>query len=436
MSTDIHRAIDAVWRIESPRLIAGLARMVRDVSLAEDLAQDALVAALERWPESGIPDNPGAWLMAAAKHRAIDTFRRTKLLERKHEELGREVDARQEAAVAALESAIDDHVGDDLLRLVFVACHPVLTAEARVALTLRLLGGLTTDEIARAFLVPEPTIAQRIVRAKRTLAEKGVPFELPRKPDLAERLSSVLEVIYLIFNEGYSATAGDDLMRPALCEEALRLGRILAELAPAEPEVHGLVALMEIQASRATARVGLAGEPILLLDQDRSRWDQLLISRGLAALERSQKLGGARGPYTLQAAIAACHARATIATDTNWARIASLYEELLEYSPSPVIELNRAVAVAMAFGPAAGLEIVETLTHEPSLKTYHLLPSVRGDLLSKLDRNEEACTEFERAASLTRNARERELLLNRGRACAEAHRQANHAGDGKASPIN
>ena len=424
MSTDIHRAIDAVWRIEFPRLIAGLARMVRDVSLAEDLAQDALVAALERWPESGIPDNPGAWLMAAAKHRAIDTFRRSKLLERKHQELGREVDARQEAAVAALESAIDDHVGDDLLRLIFVACHPVLTPEARVALTLRLLGGLTTDEIARAFLVPEPTIAQRIVRAKRTLSEKRVPFELPRRAELAERLSSVLEVIYLVFNEGYSATAGDDLMRPALCEEALRLGRILAELASAEPEVHGLVALMEIQASRAAARVGRAGEPILLLDQDRSRWDQLLISRGLDALERSQKLGGARGPYTLQAAIAACHARATAAADTNWARIASLYQELLEYSPSPVVELNRAVAVAMAFGPAAGLEIVETLTQEPSLKTYHLLPSVRGDLLSKLDRNDEACTEFERAASLTRNARERELLLNRARTCAEAHRQA------------
>ena len=433
MSTDIHRAIDAVWRIESPRLIAGLARMVRDVSLAEDLAQDALVAALERWPESGIPDNPGAWLMAAAKHRAIDTFRRKKLLERKHEELGREVDARQEAAVANLESAIDDHVGDDLLRLVFVACHPVLTAEARVALTLRLLGGLTTDEIARAFLVPEPTIAQRIVRAKRTLAEKHIPFELPRKADLAARLSSVLEVIYLIFNEGYSATAGDDLMRPALCDEALRLGRILAELAPAQPEVHGLVALMEIQASRATARVGLTGEPILLLDQDRSRWDQLLISRGLAALERSQKLGGARGPYTLQAAIAACHARATVPVDTNWARIASLYQELLEYSPSPVIELNRAVAVSMAFGPAAGLEIVEPLTQEPSLKTYHLLPSVRGDLLAKLDRNEEACAEFKHAASLTRNARERELLLNRARTCAEAHRQANHAANSNAS---
>jgi RNA polymerase sigma factor (sigma-70 family) len=415
MSTDIHRAIDAVWRIESPRLIAGLARVVRDVSLAEDLAQDALVAALERWPESGIPDNPGAWLMAAAKHRAIDTFRRKKLLERKHEELGREVDARQEAAVASLESAIDDHVGDDLLRLVFVACHPVLSAEARVALTLRLLGGLTTDEIARAFLVPEPTIAQRIVRAKRTLAEKRVPFELPSKADLAARLSSVLEVIYLIFNEGYSATAGDDLMRPDLCEEALRLGRILAELVPAEPEAHGLLALMEIQASRAAARVGPAGEPILLLDQDRSRWDQLLISRGLAALERSQKLGGTRGPYSLQASIAACHARATVGADTNWARIASLYQELLEYSPSPVIELNRAVAVAMAFGPAAGLEIVDTLAEEASLKNYHLLPSVRGDLLAKLGRNKEARPEFERAASLTRNARERELLLKRAR---------------------
>jgi predicted RNA polymerase sigma factor len=338
--------------------------------------------------------------------------------------------------VANLESAIDDQVGDNLLRLIFVACHPVLTAEARVALTLRLLGGLTTDEIARAFLLPEPTIGQRIVRAKRTLSEKRVPFELPRKAHLAQRLSSVLEVIYLIFNEGYSATAGDDLMRPGLCEEALRLGRILAELATTEPEVHGLVALMEIQASRANARIGLAGEPILLLDQDRSRWDQLLISRGLAALERSQKLGGARGPYTLQAAIAACHARATIAVDTNWARIASLYDELLEHSPSPVIELNRAVAIGMAFGPAAGLEIVEALTEEPSLKNYHLLPSVRGDLLSKLDRNEEARAEFERAASLTRNARERELLLNRARTCAEAHRQTTHAANSNAARAN
>src|ERR1700693_1841747 len=414
--------------------------MVRDVGLAEELAQDALVAALETWPKTGVPDKPGAWLMAAAKNRALDHFRRDKLLERKHEELAGEMELEQEIAAADHEAALiermDDDIGDDLLRLIFVACHPVLTSEARVALTLRLLGGLTTDEIARAFLVPEATIAQRIVRAKRTLAEKRVPFELPRKAELDTRLSSVLEVIYLIFNEGYSATAGDDLMRPTLCEEALPLVRILAELAPAEPEVHGLVALMEIQASRAAARVGLAGEPILLLEQDRSRWDQLLISRGLAALERSQKLGGAPGPYTLQATIAACHARATIATDTNWARIASLYQELLDYSPSPVIELNRAVAVSMAFGPAAGLEIVETLTQEPSLKTYHLLPSVRGDLLSKLDRNDEACTEFERAASLTRNARERELLLNRARVCAEASTKANHADNSKASRTN
>src|SRR6202011_2663157 len=432
-ATDTHRAIDAVWRIESARLIAGLTRIVRDVGLAEDLAQDALVAALEQWPESGVPNNPGAWLMATAKPRAIDSLRRGALLDRKHEQIARELEAEQERAVPDLEAALDDHVGDDLLRLVFIACHPVLATEARVALTLRLLGGLATDEIARAFLVPEPTVAQRIVRAKRTLADAHIPFEVPRGDELAARLASVLEVVYLIFNEGYSATAGDDWMRPALCEEALRLGRILAELAPTQSEVHGLVALMEIQASRAAARVGLAGQPILLLDQDRSRWDQLLISRGLVALERSQKLGGARGPYTLQAAIAACHARATISTDTNWARIASLYQELVEYSPSPVVELNRAVAVSMAFGPAAGLEIVETLTQEPSLKTYHLLPSVRGDLLSKLDRNEEACTEFERAASLTRNARERELLLNRARTCAEAHRQANHAANSNAS---
>src|SRR6202790_5072411 len=411
LSTDIPRAIDAVWRIESPRLIAGLARLVRDVSLAEDLAQDALVAALERWPESGIPDNPGAWLMAAAKHRAIDTFRRKKLLERKHEELGREADARQEAAVASLESAIDDHVGDDLLRLIFVACHPVLAAEARVALTLRLLGGLTTDEIARAFLVPEPTIAQRIVRAKRTLAEKRVPFELPRKADLAQRLSSVLEVIYLIFNEGYSATAGDDLMRPALCEEALRLGRILAELASQEPEVHGLVALMEIQASRSRARAGPSGEPVLLLDQNRTLWDQLLIHRGLAALDRAEKLSGMRGPYALQAAIAACHARALAPEETDWARIVALYEPLAQLTPSPVVELNRAVAFAMAFGPAAVLELVDALTPEPSLRGYHLLPSVRGDLLKKLGRFDEARGELERAAALTRNARDRELLL-------------------------
>ena len=431
-ATDTHRAIDAVWRIESPRLIAGLARIVRDVSLAEDLAQDALVAALERWPESGIPDNPGAWLMAAAKHRAIDLFRRNKLLERKHEELGRELDFRQETIVANFDTAIDDDVGDDLLRLVFTACHPVLASEARVALTLRLLGGLTTDEIARAFLVPEPTVAQRIVRAKRTLAEKRVPFEVPRRVELAARLSSVLEVIYLIFNEGYSATAGDDWIRPTLCEDALRLGRIVAELVPKEPEVHGLVALMEIQASRSKARVGPAGEPILLLNQDRSRWDQLLIRRGLAALERAEKLG-ARGPYTLQAKIAACHAKASTPEKTDWPRIAALYEALLQHTPSPVVELNRAVAVAMALGPAAGLELVDALTSEPSLKAYHLLPSVRGDLLAKLGRNDEARAEFGRAAALTRNARERELLLNRARACAEAQRRANHGDKSDAS---
>jgi RNA polymerase sigma factor (sigma-70 family) len=418
MATDIHRAIDTVWRMESPKLIASLARMVRDISLAEDLAQDALVVALQRWPESGIPDNPGAWLMATAKHRAIDTFRRNKLLERKHQEFGRELDARQETLVADLENALDDDVGDDLLRLVFISCHPVLAPEARVALTLRLLGGLTTDEIARAFLVPEPTIAQRIVRAKRTLSEKRVPFEVPRTADLPARLSSVLEVIYLVFNEGYSATAGDDLMRPALCEDALRLGRILAELVPEEPEVHGLVALMEIQASRSTARVGPAGELVLLLDQDRSRWDQLLISRGLAALERAKTLGNLQGAYALQAAIAACHATARTSAATDWPAIASLYAALMRLTPSPVVELNRAVAVAMAFGPAAGLEIVDALTLEPSLKSYHLLPSVRGDLLAKLGRYPEARAEFERAATLTRNARERELLQNRAQACA------------------
>jgi RNA polymerase sigma factor (sigma-70 family) len=426
MAADIHRAIDAVWRMESPRLIAGLTRMVRDVSLAEDFAQDALVAALERWPESGIPENRGAWLMTAAKHRAIDTFRRNKLLERKHEELGREYDARQEAAVADLENAIDDSVGDDLLGLMFISCHPVLPPEARVALTLRLLGGLTTDEIARAFLLPEATIAQRIVRAKRTLAEKRVPFEVPRAADLPARLSSVLEVIYLVFNEGYSATAGDDLLRPALCDDAVRLGRILAELTPNEPEVHGVVALMEIQASRAAARVGPTCEPILLLDQDRSRWDRLLISRGLAALQRAKGLGGLRGPYALQAAIAACHATAATPADTDWAGIATLYASLLEQVPSPVVELNRAVAVGMAFGPAAGLEIVDRLAAEPSLKSYHLLPSVRGDLLAKLGRHEEGCAEFERAASMTRNSRERDLLLNRARTCAEAVASANH----------
>ncbi len=417
-STLTHRAIDAVWRIESARIIAGLTRIVRDVGLAEELAQDALVAALEQWPASGIPDNPGAWLMATAKHRAIDLWRRNKLLERKHQEFGRELEAQQELAVPDLDAAIDDTVGDDLLRLVFISCHPVLSPEARVALTLRLLGGLTTDEIARAFLVPEPTVAQRIVRAKRTLAEARVPFEIPRKADLAARLASVLEVIYLVFNEGYSATAGDDWMRPALCEEALRLGRILAELAPQEPEVHGLVALMEIQASRSAARVSPSGEPILLLDQNRALWDQLLIRRGLAALERAEKLGGAQGPYALQAAIAACHARARTPAETDWAHIARLYAELAQLTPSPVVELNRAVAVAMAFGPQAGLELVGALTSEPSLAGYHLLPTVRGDLLAKLGRFDEARREFERAASLTRNGRERELLLERARACA------------------
>jgi RNA polymerase sigma-70 factor (ECF subfamily) len=416
MATDTHLAIDAVWRIESARLIAGLARIVRDVGLAEDLAHDALVAALERWPESGIPDNPGAWLMATAKHRAIDLLRRSTRLERKHEELGRELEAEQEMAMADFDDAIDDDVGDDLLRLMFISCHPVLSTEARVALTLRLLGGLTTEEIARAFLVPEPTIAQRIVRAKRTLAEARVPFEVPRGAERAARLSSVLEVLYLVFNEGYSATAGDDWMRPALCEDALRLGRILAELIPKEPEVHGLVALMEIQASRARARVGPSGRAVLLLDQDRARWDYILIHRGLAALERAEKLDGALGPYALQAAIAACHARARVAAETDWARIASLYDTLARLAPSPVVELNRAVAVAMAFGPAAGLELVDALTSEPSLKAYHLLPSVRGDLLAKLGRFDEASAEFGRAASLTRNARERELLLERAAA--------------------
>jgi RNA polymerase sigma factor (sigma-70 family) len=399
--------------MEAPRLIAGLARIVRDVGLAEDLAQDALVAALERWPESGVPDNPGAWLMATAKHRAIDRLRRKTLVERKHEELGRDAEARQDMAVADLEAAIDDDIGDDLLRLMFIACHPVLSTEARVALTLRLLGGLTTEEIARAFLVPEPTVAQRIVRAKRTLSEAGVPFEVPRRDLFAARLSSVLQVIYLVFNEGYAATAGDDWMRPALCEDALRLGRILAELVPKEPEVLGLVALMEIQASRFNARTGPSGEPVLLLDQNRARWDQLLIRRGLAALERAEALGGARGPYALQAAIAACHARARTPGETDWARIAALYEALARLAPSPVVELNRGVAVAMAFGPAAGLELVDALTSEPSLQSYHLLPSVRGDLLSRLGRFDEARAEFERAASLTKNARERELLLER-----------------------
>jgi RNA polymerase sigma-70 factor (ECF subfamily) len=417
MATDTHRTIDAVWRIESARIIAGLARIVRDVGLAEELAQDALVAALEQWPESGVPDNPGAWLMATAKHRAIDRLRRIQLLERKHAELGRELEAQQEMAVPDIDSAIDDDVGDDILRLMFTACHPVLSTEARVAVTLRLLGGLKTEEIARAFLVPEPTIAQRIVRAKRTLAEKRIPFEVPRKAELAARLSSVLEVIYLVFNEGYTATAGDDWMRPALCEDALRLGRILAELVPKEPDVHGLVALMEIQASRSKARVGPSGEPILLLDQNRALWDQLLIRRGLAALERAEKLSGALGPYALQAAIAACHARALVPEATDWARIVALYNALAQIAPSPVVELNRAVAVAMASGPSAGLELVDALTPDSSLENYHLLPSVRGDLLAKLGRIDEARAEFERAAALTRNRRERELLLDRAWAC-------------------
>jgi RNA polymerase sigma factor (sigma-70 family) len=415
--SDTRREIDAVWRIESPRLIAGLARIVRDVGLAEDLAQDALVAALEQWPESGVPDNPGAWLMAVGKRRAVDLFRRTATLERKYEELGQELRADQERAVSDFNT--DDHdIDDNLLRLVFTACHPVLSMDARVALTLRLLGGLTTEEIARAFLVPERTVAQRIVRAKRTLAEARVPFEVPRGDEVAARLSSVLEVIYLIFNEGYAATAGDDWVRPALCQDAMRLGRVLAELMPQESEVHGLVALMEIQASRLHARVGPSGEPILLLDQDRARWDQLLIRRGLAALERAQQLGGALGPYSLQAAIAAWHARARSAEETDWPRILALYDALAEVAPSPVVELNRAVAVSMAFGPAAGLELVDALTSEPSLTNYHLLPSVRGDLLSKLGRSKEARVEFERAASLTRNAPERDLLLERAAACA------------------
>jgi RNA polymerase sigma-70 factor (ECF subfamily) len=422
-ATDVNRTIEAVWRIESAKLIAGIARIVRDVGVAEDLAQDALVAALEQWPRAGVPDNPGAWLMATAKHRAIDQLRRSTLLQRKHEQLGHELESQQEMAVPDLDAAIDDHVGDDLLRLVFISCHPVLSTEARVALTLRLLGGLTTDEIARAFLVSEPTIAQRIVRAKRTLADAHVPFEVPRGAEFSARLSSVLQVIYLVFNEGYAATAGDDWMRPELCQDALRLGRILAGLVPAEPEVHGLVALMEIQASRSRARVGPSGQPVLLLDQDRARWDYVLVRRGLAALARAEQLGGARGPYALQAAIAACHARARTGDETDWIRIAALYEALAEINPSPIVDLNRAVAIAMAFGPAAGLELVDTLTEEPSLKTYHLLPSVRGDLLAKLGRSEEARNEFERAASLTRNARERKLLLGRAAACARTEGQ-------------
>jgi RNA polymerase sigma factor (sigma-70 family) len=418
-ATDAHRAIDAVWRIESARLIAGLARMVRDVGLAEELAQDALVVALEQWPTSGVPDNPGAWLMTTAKRRAIDRLRRSKLLERKHVELMHELEAEQEQAVSKVEAALDDPVGDDLLRLMFTACHPLLSVEARVALTLRLLGGLTTEEIARAFLVPEPTIAQRIVRAKRSLAKAQVPFEVPRAEELIERLSSVLGVIYLVFNEGYSATAGDDWMRPALCEEALRLGRVLVGLMPLEPEVHGLVALMEIQASRSRSRVGPNGEPILLLEQNRAQWDRLLIRRGLVALERAEKLGGASGSYALQAAIAACHARAPTADATDWNRIASLYAVLAQVTPSPIVELNRAVAVAMAFGPAAGLERVDALAGEQALENYHLLPTVRGDLLFKLGRFDEARTEFEHAALLTRNVRERELLHGRAKDCGD-----------------
>ncbi len=404
--------------MESARLIAGLARIVRDVGIAEDLAQSALVAALEQWARDGIPDNPGAWLMATAKHHAIDLIRRNVRLERKHQELGRALEIQQELSEADFENIRDDDVDDDLLRLIFVACHPVLSKDARVALTLRLLGGLTTDEIARAFLVPEPTIAQRIVRAKRTLAEARVPFEVPHGADRSARLSSVLEVIYLIFNEGYTATAGEDWMRPALCEDALRLGRILAELTPNEPEVHGLVALMEIQASRIRARVNSRGEPIPLLEQNRARWDQLLIQRGFTALLRAEKLGGARGPYTLQAAIAACHAQARTAGETNWEQIVALYDALAQLTPSPIVELNRAVAVGMAFGPQAGLEIIGALQDEPSLKNYHLLPSVRGDLLTKLNRFEEAFVEFARAASLTRNERERALLLERAAACS------------------
>jgi RNA polymerase sigma factor (sigma-70 family) len=417
-AADTHQVIDAVWRIEQARLIAGLARIVRDVGLAEELAQDALVAALESWPKQGVPGNPGAWLMSVAKHRAIDGLRRRKLLERKHAEIGRELEVDAAGAPPDLDVALDDDIGDDLLRLMFTACHPVLSTEARVALTLRLIGGLTTEEIARAFLVHEPTIAQRIVRAKRTLSEKRVPFEVPRGEDRAARLSSVLGVIYLIFNEGYTATAGDHWMRTQLCEEALRLGRILAGLAPDEPEVHGLVALLEIQASRAAARTGPSGEPILLLDQNRARWDQLLIRRGLAALAKAEELGGRLGPYALQAAIAACHARARNASDTDWVHIAALYQALAQVVPSPVVELNRAVAVAMAAGPAAGLELVDALVSEPSLETYHLLPSVRGDLLAKLGRLDEARAEFQRAAALTRNERERKLLLDRAAACA------------------
>jgi RNA polymerase sigma factor (sigma-70 family) len=410
---EVHRTVETVWRMESARLIAGLARLTGDIGMGEELAQDALVAALESWPRSGIPDNPGAWLMAAAKFRAIDHFRHHQLAREKQEQLGRELDLARLPEDDPLVAEADDPVGDDLLRLMFTACHPVLSMDARVALTLRLLGGLRTEEIARAFLVPEATVAQRIVRAKRTLAAAHVPFEVPRGAELGRRLETVLEVIYLVFNEGYTATAGDDWVRPGLCEEALRLGRILAELAPHEPEVHGLVALMELQASRLRARVTASGEPVLLLDQDRSRWDPLLIQRGLAALERAQASGGALGPYGLQAAIAACHARAHKADQTDWLRIVALYDALAELAPSPIVELNRVVAVAMAFGPQAGLELIEPLCSAKALRHYHLLPSVRAELLRKLDRFDEACAEYRRAAKLTRNARERTLLLQR-----------------------
>jgi len=421
-ATDPHRAIEAIFRIESARLVAGLTRIVRDVGLAEELMQDAHLAALERWPREGVPDNPGAWLMSTAKHRAIDLLRRSKLHQRKEDQLTREIEAQLEQAAPKLAidvDALDDQIGDDLLRLMFIACHPLLSTEARLALTLRLLGGLTTEEIARAFLVPEPTIAQRIVRAKRTLADAHVAFEVPTADELAERLASVLQVVYLIFNEGYTATAGDDWLRPGLCEDALRLGRVLAGLMPAEAEVHGLVALMELQASRLRARVGPGGEPVLLLEQNRAQWDYLLIGRGLAALERADRLGSTRGPYALQAAIAACHARARAADQTDWPRIAELYAELAERAPSPIVQLNRAVALAMAFGPQAGLDLVDTLADEPALQSYHLLPSVRGDLLGKLGRGAEARAEFERAAALTRNTRERELLLQRAAAAVQ-----------------
>ena len=417
-ATATQRTVEAIWRIESAKIIAAVARLMRDVGVAEELAQDALVAALEQWPERGIPDNPAAWLMTTARRRAIDLIRHRALHERKLDELTYEIESQLQDAVPDIDAALDDDIGDDLLRLVFVACHPVLPAEGRVALTLRLLGGLTTDEIARAFLVSEPTIAQRIVRAKRSLAAARVPFEVPRAEQLAARLSSVLEVVYLVFNEGYAATAGGDWMRPALCEEALRLGRMLAELVPQQPEVHGLVALMEIQSSRARARTGPAGEPVLLMEQDRGRWDRLLIGRGLTALGRAEALDGALGPYALQAAIAACHARAPTPQATDWPRIAALYDALAQLAPSPVVELNRAVAVAMAFGPTAGLDIADALRAEPRLAGYHLLPSVRGDLLARLGRPAEARAEFERAAALTRNARERELLLERAAACA------------------